>query len=362
MTLTVQIRKRLSAIFALDVAFAAAPGVTIVFGESGSGKSTLLRCVAGLTMPDDGAIAIGERVVFDRARAINIDPAMRRMGYVFQHLALFPHLTVAGNIGYGLAGVPRPDRDARIAAIAESFRIGHLLGRRPGEISGGERQRVGLARSLVTSPEMLLLDEPLSGLDHATQSKIIEDLRDWNAARGIPILYVTHSQREVFGLGERALVLQNGSVIADGLPQDVMNAPSHEGVAQLAGFENLLDAVVSARHPEMGVMTCRLKSAGLDLETPMADLPIGAPVRIAIRAGDIMIATERPRGLSARNIVAGTIWSVSRQGAAVLVRVDMGTMIDVHVTPTASDELDLRPGRAVWVVVKTHSCRPVSAI
>lgn len=362
MTLSIQVRKRLSASFALDVAFVAAPGVTIVFGESGSGKSTLLRCVAGLTAPDDGAVAIGERVVFDRARGVNVEPAMRRTGYVFQHLALFPHLTVAGNIGYGLTALPRPDRRARISAIAEAFRIGRLLDCRPGEISGGERQRVGLARSLVTSPDVLLLDEPLSALDYATQSRIIEDLREWNGARGIPILYVTHSQREVFALGERVLVLLNGSVIADGSPQDVMDAPSHEGVAQLAGFENLLDAVVVTRHPEMGVMTCRLKSAGIELETPLADMPVGASVRIAIRAGDIMIATERPHGVSARNVVAGAIWSVSRQGPAVLVRVDMGTMVDVHVTPTASDELDLRPGRAVWVVVKTHSCRPVSAI
>jgi molybdate transport system ATP-binding protein len=362
MTLSIQIRKRLSASFLLDVALVAAPGVTIVFGESGSGKTTLLRSVAGLAAPDEGKIAIGERIVFDRAGGVDVEPARRRAGYVFQHLALFPHLTVAGNIGYGLAGVSRPDRDARVAAIAESFRIERLLHRRPGEISGGERQRVGLARSLVTSPDVLLLDEPLSALDLATQSRIIEDLRKWNDAREIPILYVTHSQREVFALGERVLVLLNGSVIADGPPQDVMNAPSHEGVAQLAGFENLLDAVVAARDPETGVMTCRLKSAGIELETPIADMAIGASIRVAIRAGDIMIATERPHGVSARNILAGTVWSVSRQGAAVLVRVDMGTMIDVHVTPTASDELDLRPGRAVWVVVKTHSCRPVSAL
>jgi molybdate transport system ATP-binding protein len=318
--------------------------------------------VAGLTTPDTGTIAIGERVLFDRSGGIDVEPARRRTGFVFQHLALFPHLTAAENIEYGLASLPASQRADRTSAIARSFRIERLLGRRPGEISGGERQRVALARALVTAPEILLLDEPLSALDYATQSRIIADLRQWNDARGIPILYITHSQREVFALGERVLVLQDGAVVADGTPQDVMNAPSREGVAQLAGFENFLDAVVVSHRPDAGVMTSRLKHAGVEIETPIADASVGAPVRIAIRAGDILIATERPRGLSARNIVAGSVWSVSRQGPAVLVRVDVGVMLEVHVTPSASGELELLPGKPVWVVVKTHSCRPLSAL
>ena len=362
MSLSIQVRKRLSPSFVVDVAFAASPGVTIVFGESGSGKTTLLRCVAGLARPDDGAIVIGNRVLFDRARGINVETARRRAGFVFQHLALFPHLTVARNIEYGLSEIATAERQTRAAAIAESFRIGHLLHRRPVEISGGERQRVGLARSLVTDPEVLLLDEPLSALDHATQSRIIADLRQWNEVRGIPILYVTHSQREVFALGDRVLVLQDGAVIADGTPHDVMNAPSHEGLAQLAGFENFLDAVVVNRRPAAGVMVSRLNGAPVELETPIADFQVGAAVRIAIRAGDILIATERPRGLSARNVVSGTVASLSREGSAVTVRVDIGALLEVHVTPSASEELDLGPGRPVWVVVKTHSCRPVSEI
>lgn len=221
---------------------------------------------------------------------------------------------------------------------------------------------MSLARSLVADPEILLLDEPLSALDHLTQSRIIADLRRWNEARGIPILYVTHSQREVFALGERALVLQGGAVIADGTPDEVLNTPAHPGVVQLAGFENVLDASVVNCRPDAGVTVARLSGTSVDWEIPLVDRPVGSAVRVAVRAGDILIATESPRGLSARNIVRGTIMAVSRQAATVVVQVDVGLRLEVHVTPTASERLDLWPGREVWVVVKTHSCHPVSAV
>src|SRR5262249_35010473 len=206
---------------------------------------------------------------------------------------------------------------------------------------------------LVTDPTVLLLDEPLSALDYGTQSRIITDLRQWNRARGIPILYVTHSQREVFALGERVLLLQNGTVVADGTPEQVINVPSLDSVAQLTGFENLLDAIVVERRSAAGVMVTRLAQTAVDLETPLVDAEVGHPVRVAIRAGDILIATERPHGVSARNIIAGTICGLSRQGATVRADVHIGVPLEVHLTPTSSDALDLRPGRDVWCVIKT---------
>jgi molybdate transport system ATP-binding protein len=172
---------------------------------------------------------------------------------------------------------------------------------------------------------------------------------------------VTHSTREAFALGERVLLLQGGTIAADGTPEQVMNAPEHEGIAQLAGFENLLDAMVVERRPEAGVMVARVAGTELDFETPLTRAQVGDRVRVAIRAGDILIATERPRGLSARNVFAGTINLVSRLGPLVQVRVDSGIPLEVHVTPTSADGLSLRPGRSLWVVIKTHSCHPVAA-
>jgi molybdate transport system ATP-binding protein len=360
MNVSVRLRKRMSSQFAVDVAFDASSGVTIVFGESGSGKTTLLRLVSGLIRPDEGRIQIGDRTVLDTVTGANLGPQHRRVGFVFQHLSLFPHITVTENIAYGLWHQPPAERRARTREIAASFRIDHLLGRRPNEISGGERQRVALARSLVTDPDLLLLDEPLSALDRRTQSHIMADLRRWNEARPIPILYVTHSQREVFAMGERVLVLLDGAIVADGTPQQVMEMPWHEYVAQLAGFENVLDVTVLARRPGAGLMVGRLKGTDIDLEMPLADGATGNEVRVAVRAGDILIAIERPYGLSARNVLPGTITSLSRQGSIVNAEVDIGVPVEVHITPAASDELGLLPGRKVWLVVKSHSCRPVS--
>ncbi len=362
MTLGVAIRKRLASGFTLDVALEAAAGITIIFGESGSGKTTLLRAVAGLTPLDAGAIRIGDRLLFDSATGVNVPSSQRQVGFVFQHLALFPHLTVRENIEYGLTALPVPERARRTAAITDSFRIGGVLDRRPPQTSGGERQRIGLARSLVTDPAVLLLDEPLSALDRGTQSRIIADLRRWNESHRIPILYVTHSQREAFALGERVVVLQDGAVVADGTPQQVLDAPAHERVASLAGFENLVDVVVVDRRPEAGVMLTRLDRCAVELEAPLADVNVGAPLRLAIRAGDILIATERPRGLSARNVVPGTIRAISDQGRTVRADIDIGVPLEVHITPTSRDELGLRAGRDVWIVVKTHSCRPVDGV
>ena len=362
MSLDVRVRTRLSPRFQLDVVFTAAAGTTILFGASGAGKTTLLRSVAGLTSPDEGRIVIGDRVLVDAAAGIDVATPARRVGFVFQQLALFPHLSAAENIEYGLSRLPAPERRARTSAIAASFGIAHLLGRRPALISGGERQRVGLARALVTDPDVLLLDEPLSALDHETQSRIIADLRAWNDRRRIPILYVTHSRREAFALGERVLLLRDGGIVADGTPDAVLNAPFHDEVAQLAGFENLLDAVVAEHRADAGVTIVRVADGSIELETPLASFEPGARIRVAIRAGDILVATEPPRALSARNVIPGTIRTVSREGAIVRLEVAIGVRVEVHVTPTAVASLDLRPDRNVWLVVKTHSCHPVSAV
>jgi len=317
----------------------------------------LLDCIAGLTAPDSGRIAIGPRIMFEPGRGVAVQE--RRIGYVFQDLALFPHLTVEQNVDYGLARVDASERRRRRDAMLESFRVGHLRSRKPDEISGGERQRVALARALVTEPCLLLLDEPLAALDAMTKSKIVADLRSWNRDHRIPILYVTHSREEVFALGERVLVLEAGRIIAEGTPHEVMTAPWQETVAQLAGFENIFDATVSAAHPDRGTMTCRL-SGSVELETPLVRAEVGSALRVGIRAGDILLATIRPEGLSARNVLPGRMLSLAQRDVMIVARVDCGVEMEVHLTLAARDALHLQPGREVWLVVKTYSCHLMS--
>src|SRR5215831_14667280 len=357
MNLSLAIRARLSEQFALDVAFLAPPGVTILFGESGSGKTTVLRAVAGLLRPEAGSISVGPRVLFDASSRQEIATRDRRIGYVFQQLALFPHLTVEDNLAFGIRHDAADRRRQKIQDVAQSFRIDHLLGRRPSALSGGERQRVALARSLVTEPTVLLLDEPLSALDLPTQSRIIDDLRRWNETHRIPILYVTHSHREVFAIGERVVVLAHGRVIATGTPYEVLEIPENPSLATLAGFENVLSATVLSRRLDTGTMHCQLAATHVELEAPLARGEVGAQVRIALRAGDILLATEPPHALSARNVLQGRLITLNRDGTTMVACVDAGVPFVVHLTPTSADSLGLHVGQNVWLIIKTYSCR-----
>ena len=357
--LSVRVRKRLERKendFVVDLAFNISAGFTILFGASGAGKTTLLNCIAGLETPDDGAISIAGPVLFDRQQRINLPPQKRNIGYVFQDLALFPHLTAEDNIAYGVSNVNREDRRKRITAVLEAFRISHLASRKPGEISGGERQRVALARGLVTDPCLLLLDEPLSALDAVTKANILDDLRAWNLTHRVPILYVTHNHDEVFALGERVLVMENGRIVADGTPHEVMRAPRQETVAQLAGFENIFDAEVLSAHEGRGTMTCRIAGSEMVLETPLVRAEIGSRLRIGIRAGDILVATMKPQALSARNIIPGRVISLDQRDVIVTARVNCGVDMKVHLTLAARDSLALRAQSEVWLIVKTHAC------
>ena len=367
----------------LDVAMEASEGFTIVFGASGAGKTTLLNCIAGISRPDSGRIAVSGTLFFDGEKRFSLRVAQRRVGYVFQDLALFPHLTAEQNISYGLAMLDRQDQKTRTDAILSSFRIEHLRHRKPAQISGGERQRVALARALVNDPRVLLLDEPLAALDLPTKSLIVDDLRAWNQQHRVPILYVTHSRDEVFALGERVLVLDHGRIIAQGTPHEVMTAPHLETVAQLSGFENIFDAVVEAVHEDRGTMTCRImmcrvmprkimprevvtdrptpqSSGPLVLETPLFRASVGAKFRVGIRAGDVLLATREPTEISARNIFPGKIVSLESRDVIILARVQSAAEphveISVQLTLAARDSLGLAEGRDVWLVIKTHSC------
>lgn len=356
MSAVIEIQKRLSEAFVLDASFAVPAGFTVLFGPSGSGKTTILRAIAGLTRPDGGRIVVGGTTLFN-GDSVDLPVQQRRAGYVFQQLALFPHLSVRDNIAYGLHAVPAAEARDRVGAIAESFRIAHLLDRKPDQISGGERQRAALARALVTDPSILLLDEPLSALDHAIQARILDDLRRWNDLRKIPALYVTHSHREAYEIGERVIALEHGRIVATGTSHEVLDRPSHRMLASLAGFENIFGAEVIERAANNGTMRCRLDGAPTELEVPLTEHQRGDRITVALRAGDVMLAADEPRGISARNALRGHLVEITLHGPTVVATVDAGTPFVVHVTPSAAQALQLRPGREVWLIIKTYSCR-----
>jgi molybdate transport system ATP-binding protein len=358
--LEVRIRKAFSSAetaFELDLHFRAAPGFTILFGASGAGKTTVLDSIAGLARPDHGRVSVRSEILFDSDSKRDVPAWKRAIGYVIQDLALFPHLTAQENVAFGLHALGATEQQHQSREMLRTFHIEHLSERRPSQISGGERQRVALARTLVTQPRALLLDEPLAALDRPTKARILDDLRLWNESHQVPILYVTHSHEEVFALGEQVIVLSAGRIAAQGLPHEVMSVPRLETVAQLLGFENIFDARVTSLHEERGTMTCRLVAGAVELETPLVRADIGTQLRVGIRAGDLLLATEQPRGLSARNVIAGTIRKIERRDVIISTVVECsGTDFEVHLTLAARDSLQLVPGKNVWVVVKTHSC------
>jgi molybdate transport system ATP-binding protein len=345
--------------FVLDVSIEVAPGITILFGPSGAGKSTLLDCVAGLTRPDAGRIAVDSDVLFDSASAIHVPSQKRRIAYVFQTLALFPHLTAEQNVAYGLSDLTEEERCARVGEILAAFRVEKLRKQKPGEISGGEQQRIALARSLVADPRVLLLDEPLTGVDAELKASIVDDLRAWNARKRIPILYVTHSRDEVDALGEHVVAMENGHIVSAGAPMEVLDAPRRKKLALAAGFENLLNGSVLDVREADGVMRVRLGENHCEIEVPLGFASAGDRVQVAIRAGDILLAAQRPQGLSARNVMEGQILSLEQRGTMGIARVDCGVTFVVHVTPGAVRALAITPGQKVWLVLKTHSCHLV---
>lgn len=364
--LFVNIRKRLSSdrgpSFQLRVSEKFPAGFTVIFGPSGSGKSTLLDCIAGLLTPDEGRIRLGDDTFFDAESAISRSPQARGVGYVFQSLALFPHLTVEENVAFGIAHKPAAEQRKCINEILDAFHIREMARRKPGELSGGEQQRVALARSLVTEPRLLLLDEPLTGLDAGLRHGILLDLREWNRTNRVPILYVTHNREEVDAIGERVVAMADGQVRESGLPRAVLDAPRTVALAQAAGFENFLVGRVTEQRVADGVMRVTLEGNHCELEVPLGSAATGETVEVAIRAGDILLAREAPRGLSARNILPGKIQSIEIHGAMLVVAVNAGVRFVVHVTLGAARLLELAVGSPVWLVVKTHSCHVVSRL
>src|SRR5882757_10680877 len=304
MSLAVDVTKRLGS-FVLEAKFASEGRLTAFFGRSGSGKTSLVNIVAGVTHPDRGRVALDGRPLVDTEQGIFVPKYRRRLGYVFQEGRLFPHLTVRQNLLFGRWFTPKREREIGLDQVLDLLGIGHLLDRRPGGLSGGEKQRVAIGRALLTSPRLLLMDEPLASLDDSRKDEIlpfIERLRD---EAQVPIVYVSHSLSEVSRLATTVVMLLDGRIAAVGAPTEVLGRSDLVTPHAAAEAGALIEASVSGHDSSFG-LTSLSSRAGL-IQAPQLDLPIGTPVRLRIRARDVMIATTRPDGLSALNVLPGVI-------------------------------------------------------
>ena len=236
--------------FDLDVAWSAGGGVAVLFGPSGAGKTLTLQCLAGLITPAAGRIVVDGRVFFDGAAGINLPTQARRVGYVFQGYALFPHLTVADNLGFGLRDRPRAERALRVARVIEQVGLGGLERRYPRELSGGQRQRVALGRALAIEPALLLLDEPLSALDTPLRRALRDELRALLSEVGTAAVVVTHDFTEAYRLGDRIVVYDAGRVVQSAPRSELLWQPASESVARIMGIPNVLHGTVIKATPD----------------------------------------------------------------------------------------------------------------
>jgi molybdate transport system permease protein len=280
--LAVQVEKKL-ANFELNVSFESGDSPLGILGPSGSGKTMLLRCIAGLERPDRGKISLNGRTLFDSEKGTRVPARDRRAGMLFQHYALFPHLTVAQNVGFALNSLPREEREKRVATALRLAHASGLENRRPRELSGGEQQRVALARALSIEPQALLLDEPLSALDTHLRSQIEALLQETFASYRRPALVVTHNIEEAYRLGENLLVLSQGQVAAFGPKESIFRHPPTLEVARLTGCKNFSPArAISATQVEATAWNCRLRTSDLAGSDP------GAPIAyVGLRAHHI---------------------------------------------------------------------------
>jgi len=355
MTLHVSLQHRFDG-FDLDIRFDAPPGLTVLFGPSGAGKTTLINAVAGLLRPDRGRITADDWVLLDTDSGQNLPPHRRRLGYIFQEGRLFPHLTVRQNLLYGRWCAPRAARREDPARVIEMLGIGHLLDRRPGALSGGERSRVAIGRALLAAPKLILADEPLAALDEARKAEILpyfERLRDEVA---IPILFVSHSAAEVARLATTVVALEAGRVTRAGPAAEVLADPAVTPLgARAAGA--VLGAVV-LRHAEDGLT--ELGAGGLTLVVPRLDAAPGTAMRLRIAAHDVILSREAPVGLSALNILPGTIQDIrSGDGPGALVSLDTAAgRVLARITRRSAQAMGLEPGQVCHAVVKSVAVAP----
>lgn len=334
--------------FDLDAAFTAPDGVTALFGRSGAGKSTLVSIIAGLRRPSRGRVILGERTLLDTDMQIDVPVHRRRVGVVFQEARLFPHLSVRKNLTYG---VRHAESDV-LDRIVDLLAIAPLMDRRTQALSGGEAQRVAIGRALLSQPDLLIMDEPLSNLDGARKAIILPFLERLAREGEVPILYVSHVLDEVARLADTMVLLSAGSVIASGPLAEVLARVDLGPATGRYEASSILEGTVAEHDPDYALSMIRVESS--NVVVPLLDAPPGTPVRLRVRARDVALAVTPPTGVSIRNVIPVTISSLQpEEGAFAEIGLALGTQaLRARITRRALDELGLQKGKPVLALVK----------
>jgi molybdate transport system ATP-binding protein len=344
--------------FSLDVAFQGAPsGVTALFGPSGAGKTSVVNMVAGLLRPDAGRIAVNGFCLFDSAGRIDLPPEKRRIGYVFQDGRLLPHLSVRSNLIYGMRRTPAGRRFVAFDAVVDLLGIGHLLARRPARLSGGEKQRVAIGRALLTSPALLLMDEPLASLDAARKAEVLPFIMRLGCEFAIPILYVSHAMDEILNLASRMVMLHNGRVIAWGDVETLLSRSDLQTCFDTTERGAVISTVVDNPEDEFGLTHLRFGECILKVQRIAASR--GESVRIRIPARYVALATESPQHTSFQNIFRGEIREILDCGEPFVdVRLEIGAAIWARITRRSLQDLHLESGQSIFALIKSVSITP----
>lgn len=343
--------------FTLDANFSApTPGVIALFGHSGCGKTTLVNVLAGLVRGATGRIELDGETWFDSSRRIDVQAERRRIGYVFQDARLFPHYSVRGNLLYGAPrGAPQGFDD-----VVQLLGLEAMLERRPGQLSGGEKQRVALGRALLANPRLLLLDEPLASLDVSRREEVLPYLERLRDHYSIPMVYVSHQLDEVLRIATQLVVLDAGRVVAAGDLAAVSLQPALRGIVGNDAVGAVIEGRVASIDAADELASVALHAGG-SLRIGSQGLEVGQRVRLRLLARDLILALEEPRGISVRNHLRGTVRAITAEAGADLVEINIaGVTVLARVTAAAARELQLAPGLPLWVLVKAVSVSPLA--
>ncbi|BDH46617.1 molybdenum import ATP-binding protein ModC [Salmonella enterica subsp. enterica serovar Choleraesuis] len=328
----------------------AGKGTTAIFGVSGAGKTSLINAISGLTRPQQGRIALNDRVLSDSEKGIFLPPEKRRIGYVFQDARLFPHYKVRGNLRYGMAA----GQEAHFDRLVELLGIEPLLDRLPGTLSGGEKQRVAIGRALLTNPELLLLDEPLASLDIPRKRELLPYLQRLAHDIDIPLLYVSHSLEEIVQLADHVLVLDSGKVKASGSLEEVWASRVMRPWLPAEQQSSILSVAVLEHHPHYDMSALALGDQHLWVNR--SSLPEHGNLRIRIQATDVSLALMPPQKSSIRNVLHAQVVAWYDESGHVEVELAVaGRTLWARISPWARDELGIHPGQWLYALVKSVS-------